>query len=111
MEEVRICDCCGAVLEEDEEYSWLGDDLVCDDCRRNACERCENCDELIYDSEAIMEDGHFVCYSCHGNSRLTRTMQKVSFLIAYICQFISNRSCSHIITTYHNFWIANHSAP
>jgi len=66
-EELRICDCCGAEIPEDENYSWIGDDIVCDDCRRNACGCCENCDELIYDSEAIMEDGHFVCRSCYEN--------------------------------------------
>ena len=66
-EELRICDCCGAEIPEDENYSWLGDDIVCDDCRRNECGCCENCDELIYRSEAIMEDGHFVCRSCYDN--------------------------------------------
>ena len=66
-EEVRICDCCGAEIPEGEDYSWVGDDIVCDACRRDECGCCENCDELIYDSEAIMEDGHFVCRSCYEN--------------------------------------------
>jgi len=34
-EEVRICDCCGAEIPEGEDYSWIGDDIVCDDCRRD----------------------------------------------------------------------------
>lgn len=66
-ENVRYCDCCGAEIHEDDNYFWVGDDIVCDDCRRNECGCCENCDELIYHSEAIAEDGHFVCRSCYDN--------------------------------------------
>ena len=66
-EDVRICDCCGEIIHEGENYSWIGDDIVCDDCRRNECGCCENCDELIYNSEAITDDGHFVCRSCYEN--------------------------------------------
>ena len=66
-EEVRFCDCCGAAIPEGENYFWVGDEIVCDDCRRNECGCCENCEELIYNSEAITDDGHFVCRSCYDN--------------------------------------------
>ena len=63
-EEVRYCDCCGNIIHEGEEYSWVDDDIVCEDCRRNECGYCQDCDELIYDSQAITEDGHYVCQTC-----------------------------------------------
>ena len=69
-EDVRYCDCCGTAIPEGENYSWIGDEIVCDDCRRNECGCCECCDELIYNSEAITDDGHFVCRSCYENEYL-----------------------------------------
>ncbi len=65
-EDVRICDCCGCAIEDDN-YSWVGDDIVCEDCRRSECGYCQDCDELIYDSQAITEDGHYVCRTCYEN--------------------------------------------
>ena len=66
-EDVRYCDCCGEIIPEDDESYLIGDDIICEDCRRRECGCCENCDELIYNNEAITDDGHFVCRSCYEN--------------------------------------------
>ena len=66
-EDVRYCDCCGEIIPEDADFYLIGDDIICEDCRRNTCGCCENCDELIYNNEAITDDGHFVCRSCYEN--------------------------------------------
>ena len=77
-EDIRYCDCCGTAIPEGENYSWIGDEIVCDDCRRNECGCCECCDELIYNSEAITDDGHFVCRSCQ------KQVKKMTYTFSHI---------------------------
>ena len=35
-EDVRYCDCCGEIIPEESEFYLIGDDIICEDCRRNA---------------------------------------------------------------------------
>ena len=30
-EELRICDCCGEIIPEDDESYLIGDDIICED--------------------------------------------------------------------------------
>ena len=77
-EDVRYCDCCGEIIPEDDESYLIGDDIICEDCRRRECGCCENCDELIYNSEAITDDGHFVCRSCQ------KQVKKMTYTFSHI---------------------------
>ena len=51
MEEKRYCDFCGAELNEDE-GTWVGDELLCDDCVDERCTICDHCGDTIWLNDA-----------------------------------------------------------
>lgn len=66
MEERRTlrCSVCGCTIEEDDTYSYVGEDVVCETCADEECGYCDHCGELIYNENAIYDDTHFLCPSC-----------------------------------------------
>ena len=63
QEDVRVCDCCGAVIEDDD-YYLVGDDILCQSCVDDECGRCDCCEELIYTSDAYTDEDNFLCQAC-----------------------------------------------
>lgn len=69
MEERRTLSCsvCGCTIEEDDNYSYVGEDVVCESCADEECGYCDHCGELIYNENAIYDDTHFLCPNCFHN--------------------------------------------
>ena len=71
MEETReiigICAVCGEEITEDDCYSYVGNDIVCETCADEECGSCDHCGELVYNNHAFYDENHFLCPSCfHG---------------------------------------------
>lgn len=70
MEERTLltCSVCGCELDENEEYSYVGEDIVCETCADEECGSCDRCGELVYNENAFYDENHFLCPSCfHGH--------------------------------------------
>ena len=59
-----ICAVCGCEIEEDDNYSCVGEDVVCETCTDEECGYCDRCGELIYNENAVYDDNHFLCPTC-----------------------------------------------
>lgn len=65
---IRTCTCCGTEIDTDEDdYSYVGDDILCQTCADNECGTCDHCEELIYTRDAYTDDDHFLCPRCYEN--------------------------------------------
>ena len=56
-EETRYCDFCGNELDEDED-TWVGDELLCDECCDDHIITCDRCGETIWtqdSAEAVLK--------------------------------------------------------
>ena len=62
-----ICECCGAEIEAGEDYSMIGEHIVCMVCVDENCGRCESCGDLIYTENAVSDDSHFLCQDCYDD--------------------------------------------
>ena len=71
MEEKRnvigICTICGCEIEEDDNYSLIGGDMICESCADEECGYCDHCEELIYNENAFYDDSHYLCPHCFHN--------------------------------------------
>ncbi len=63
-EEIRICAVCGEEIEDDD-YYYVGDDVVCQSCFDDECGLCDHCDTAIYRRDAYTDDDHFLCEHCY----------------------------------------------
>lgn len=70
MEEKIICSYCGKDINEDENYYTNVDgDIICEDCKDEHYVYCEDCNELIHvdDTTYIEDRDYYVCESCRDN--------------------------------------------
>ena len=63
-EVLRLCDRCGAVIEEDDDYFEIGDEIICSDCAENDCVTCDDCGRLIYEDDRQGDENHCLCRQC-----------------------------------------------
>lgn len=67
MEEVvRICDCCGRELCDDE-GTFVNDELLCDECVEDNCVTCDHCGEVILTADCITDNERFLCQNCYDD--------------------------------------------
>ena len=66
MEEKRYCDFCGAELNEDE-GTWVGDELLCDDCVDERCTVCDYCGDTIWLNDAEQDNDTTLCCNCFNS--------------------------------------------
>lgn len=65
MEENKLyCSHCGALIDTDD-YSIVGEDIVCTDCVERYCHTCDDCGALMYDDDCYGDDNHCLCQSCY----------------------------------------------
>ena len=66
MEEIsmRICDCCGVEIAEDE-GTWVGSSFVCPQCVETECVTCDHCGETVFEDEVESDDDHTICNTCY----------------------------------------------
>ena len=57
-EEARYCDYCGGELDEDE-GTWVGDEVLCQDCVDEQCVTCDHCGEAISTQQFSSDPGKF----------------------------------------------------
>ena len=62
-EETRYCDFCGAELDEDE-GTWVNDELLCDDCCDEHTIACDCCGESVWTQDCVTDDNTFLCGDC-----------------------------------------------
>lgn len=66
MEEKLYCSHCGAIIEDDD-YSFINDEVICTDCVERYTVTCDDCDSLIFDDDACGDDYTCLCHSCYDN--------------------------------------------
>lgn len=66
MEEKRYCDYCGCVLDE-YDGTWVGEDLLCQDCVDDQCITCDHCEEIIWTEDCVTDDSTYLCQECFDN--------------------------------------------
>ena len=71
-EETRYCDFCGAELDEDE-GTWVNDELLCDDCCDEHTITCDQCGESVWTNDCVTDDipktlaiSNQKCYTING---------------------------------------------
>ena len=62
-ENTRVCDICGCELAEGE-GTWVGDQLLCEDCVDEHCTTCDHCGDTIWTSDSVQDDDTALCQSC-----------------------------------------------
>lgn len=62
-EEKRYCDYCGCVLDE-YDGTWVGEDLLCQDCVDDQCITCDHCEEIIWTEDCVTDDNTYLCQEC-----------------------------------------------
>ena len=65
-EETRYCDFCGNELDEDE-GTWVGEELLCDECCDDHTITCDRCGETIWTQDSEDDDHTFLCRSCFND--------------------------------------------
>jgi hypothetical protein len=64
MEEKIYCSHCGELIEDDD-YSIIHDEIICEDCVSRYCYTCDHCGELMWDSNIYGDDNTILCESCY----------------------------------------------
>lgn len=62
-EEVRRCDSCGCILQEDE-GTIVGDEVLCNECIEDQTITCDHCGQVIYTEDCITDDHIWLCQDC-----------------------------------------------
>ena len=65
-EDVRYCDYCGGILDEGE-GTWVGDEVLCQDCVDEQCVICDHCGEAIWHNDAVEDENTTLCQECFGD--------------------------------------------
>ncbi|MDE5771421.1 MAG: amidoligase family protein [Ruminococcus sp.] len=65
-EEKQYCDYCGCVLEEDD-GTWVGEDLLCQDCVDERCVTCDHCEEVVWTEDCVDDENIVLCHECFDN--------------------------------------------
>ena len=76
-EETRYCDFCGNELDEDE-GTWIGDELLCDECCDDHTITCDRCGEAIWTQDSEDDDHTFLCRSCQ------KQVKKMTYTFSHI---------------------------
>ena len=63
-EEIRICDCCSAEIDE-YNGTWVGDDFLCHDCIDDECVTCDHCGDVIYNDDSVQDNNICLCENCY----------------------------------------------
>ena len=59
------CTLCDERIEEGDDYSYIGEDLVCECCRNNEASYCECCNEWYWDTDGVeVRDAHYTTIMC-----------------------------------------------
>lgn len=66
QEDLRVCDHCGCVIENDDFY-LVDEDILCPDCVDDHCVRCDRCGDLIYSDDAVSDEDTNLCEHCYDN--------------------------------------------
>ena len=70
QDEIRICDRCGCEIENDD-YSCVGDEILCEDCVEEHCYHCDHCGDIMYINDAVTDEDTILCEHCY-DSHYTR---------------------------------------
>lgn len=72
-EEKRICWDCGAIIENENEAIWYEEEqaYICQDCYDNSYCTCEECGEVILNSDAMYIYDTIYCQSCVDDNFIT----------------------------------------
>ena len=65
-EQKRYCDYCGCVLDEDD-GTWVEEDLLCQDCVDEHCVTCDHCGEIIWTEDCVEDEDIILCEECFDN--------------------------------------------
>ncbi len=65
MEEQIICTHCGAVIEDADEATAVGNEILCRDCVDEYCCICDHCDEVIFETDSYGDDDTTLCQRCY----------------------------------------------
>ena len=64
QDEIRICDRCGCEIENDD-YSCVGDEILCEDCVEEHCYHCDHCGDIMYINDAVTDEDTILCEHCY----------------------------------------------
>lgn len=63
---VRVCDICGCVIEDDD-YTEFDGKIFCDDCSADSLIHCEECGVIAYKSDSYYFDDKWWCEDCFND--------------------------------------------
>lgn len=66
MEE-RICERCGCVIGEDDNFSYVDEDLICEECAATETVICAHCGDRIWARDAVSDDSIYLCQECYDD--------------------------------------------
>ena len=66
VNEIRICDDCGCVIETDDYYTTYDGRIICEDCYDSDYFTCEDCGKIFHidDLISVNRGGSYVCPDC-----------------------------------------------
>ena len=66
VNEIRICDDCGCVIENDDYYTTYDGRIICEDCYDSDYFTCEDCGSILPldDAVSVNHGGSYVCPDC-----------------------------------------------
>ena len=69
-ENKKICSKCGAVLTEENVFTFYGE-ILCEECYHNYTTTCDNCRGRIWRDHAEGDANYTLCRNCYENSYTT----------------------------------------
>ena len=66
MEE-RICERCGCVIGEDDNFSYVDEDIICEECAATETVICAHCGDRIWARDAVSDDSIYICQECYDD--------------------------------------------
>ena len=64
MEEVKVCACCGCVIDDDDYTEW-DEQIICSDCLEEHTTTCECCGERIWNEDVYGNENVVLCHHCY----------------------------------------------
>ena len=64
MEEVKVCACCGCVIDDDDYTEW-NEQIICSDCLEEHTTTCECCGERIWNEDVYGNENVILCHHCY----------------------------------------------
>lgn len=101
MEEkiIRTCAECGCVIEDDQEYFTVDDEVYCEECYEEIFAVCNDCGCIEHRDDMYWIDGydHYVCSDCYDDyeecancGELVRSRETYSSVDGIICEYCAN---------------------